>query len=91
MAIDGQFHQKIVGECFAAEVIRSQGKRFLDWRLKHRKVRAEFVLGNLFSGTIGEVYFKGRLAEMIFKIFSALRSKLSHRQGRKQGKYLQRY
>jgi len=70
LAIDGQFHHKVVNECFAADVIRSLGEFFLDWRFEDRKVRAEFVLGNLFSGTIGEVYFKGHLAEMIFKIFS---------------------
>jgi hypothetical protein len=87
LAIDGQLHQKIVGVRFAADVIRFLGTVLPDRRLKHLKVRALFIVGNLFSGTIGEVHFKGRLAEMDFKIFSALRSKLSHRQGRKQGKY----
>ncbi len=90
LAIDGQFHQKIVGVCFATNVICFLGMVLLDWRFKYCKVRVVFVIGNLFSRTIGEVYFKGRLAEMIFKIFSALQSKLSHQQGRKQGKDLQR-
>jgi hypothetical protein len=91
LAIVGQFHQNKVGVCFAADVICFPGTVLPDWRFKYQKVRVEFAVGNLFSGTIGEAFFKGRLAEMFFKLFSALRSKLSHLQGRKQGKYLQRY
>jgi hypothetical protein len=88
LAIVGQFHQKKVGVCFAAAVIRIPGTVSPDRRFKYHKVRVEFVVGNFFvSGTVGEISIKSCRAEMFFKIFSTLRSRLSHRQGRKQTKY----
>jgi len=86
-AIEGQFHQKIVGVCFGAGVRRFLGiHHSLDGRFKYCKVRPEFIFGKLLFGSIGEVFSKGAV-EMMVKSCSVLRSKLSHRQGRKQGKY----
>jgi hypothetical protein len=35
LAINGQFHQKIVGICFTADVICSPDKLVLDWRFEY--------------------------------------------------------
>lgn len=90
-AIEGQFHQKIVGVGFAGVHKRSLGNASLERRFKHQKIRVAFLVGNLFFRTIGKVYVIGLLGEMLFENSTILRSKLSHQQGRKQGKYLQSF
>ncbi len=88
--IEGRFHQKEVCICFAASVVRRQGIASLNRSLIYTKVSAAFIVGNFFFGSISEVCIKF-LVKITLKSLSGLRSKLSHRQGGKQGKYLQGY
>jgi hypothetical protein len=86
LGIDGRFHQKIGGICFGTDVVHCLGPPFPDGRFKFLKVRAVFIVRYLFFGSNSEVFFKV-LAEMTSKSCSILHSKLSRRQGGKEGKH----
>ena len=88
--IEGRFHQKIMTIGFPRCVVCCEGILSLNRSLIDSNVSAAFIVGNVFIGRIAEVCIKV-LAKMTLKSLSGLRSKLSHRQGRKQGKYLQGY
>jgi hypothetical protein len=88
--IEGRFHQKIMTIGFPSCVMCCQGILSLNRSLIDSNVSAAFIVRNVFLGHIAEVFIKV-LAKMTLKSLSSLRSKLSHRQGRKQGKYLQGY
>ena len=83
---DGRFHQKIAGICFGTGVVHCLGPPFPDGRFKFLQVSAVFIVRNLFFGRNSEVFFKV-LAEMTSKSCSILQSKLSRRQGGKEGKH----